>query len=480
MDGDAYQQLQAKLVALWPTIRSLSDEEQTIVVVPSISMVDLAEDLVPLLPAYEERYLFLLLLLRQRRANVVYVTSQPVLPRLVDYYLSLIPDVDLADARRRLSMVSVGDPTFRPLSAKLLDRPEILERLRGLVVDVDRAHLVPFTTSSLEAALAVELGIPMYGADPSLLDFGSKSGSRRVFDAVGVQHPRGFENLRSLEEVAGALADLPAAEAVIKLNHGIGGLGNAIVHGADERHVAALVDLLRTQGVDPALVEKEGAIVEERIVGDELRSPSAQLRVTPEGDVELLSTHDQLLDHERAQDYIGCRFPADPAYVDAITDASRRVGRHLADAGVLGRFAIDFVAVRRATREWDTYAIEINLRKGGTTHPFLTMQLLTDGSYDAGTGTFTTSAGAARCYIAVDHLHEPGFERLVADDVLDLAARDAALQWDHARQVGVVFHMLSALPVAGRVGLTAIAETSAAADALYEGVRDRLLAVCGP
>ena len=51
---------------------------------------------------------------------------------------------------------------------------------------------------------------------------------------------------------------------------------------------------------------------------------------------------------------------------------ARKVGQRLMREGVLGRFAIDFVAVRDDQNRWHVYAIEINLRKGGTTHPFLT------------------------------------------------------------------------------------------------------------
>ena len=53
----------------------------------------------------------------------------------------------------------------------------------------------------------------------------------------------------------------------------------------------------------------------------------------------------------------------------------------LAGEGALGRFGIDFVSVRRGDR-WESVAIEINLRKGGTTHPFLMLQFLTGGAYD--------------------------------------------------------------------------------------------------
>ena len=49
---------------------------------------------------------------------------------------------------------------------------------------------------------------------------------------------------------------------------------------------------------------------------------------------------------------------------------------------MLGRFALDFVVVQTLSGHGMPYAIELNLRKGGTTHPFLTLQFLTDGRYD--------------------------------------------------------------------------------------------------
>ena len=131
-----------------------------------------------------------------------------------------------------------------------------------------------------------------------------------------------------------------------------------------------------------AKLAADGGIVEERIVGEELRSPSVQLRVLPGGTVELLSTHDQLLGGPSGQSYLGCVFPADPAYARLITEPAMAIGERLADKGVLGRFAVDFVVVRDAAGGWTPYAIEVNLRKGGTTHPFLTLQFLTDGRYD--------------------------------------------------------------------------------------------------
>lgn len=145
-EADAqFHLLQKKLVPLWKSIQSFNQDEQTIVVVPSMSVdMDCSGSE---LQAYEERFLFLLLLLRQPRARLVYVTSQPIQPNIIDYYLDLLPGVISSHARKRLFLVSPSDASFRPLSLKLLERPRLVDHIRSLVRDSDRAHLVPYNTT---------------------------------------------------------------------------------------------------------------------------------------------------------------------------------------------------------------------------------------------------------------------------------------------------------------------------------------------
>jgi len=202
-----------------------------------------------------------------------------------------------------------------------------------------------------------------------------------------------------------------------------------------------------------------GGIVEERIVGEEIRSPSVQLRVTPAGVVELLSTHDQLLGGASGQSYLGCAFPADPGYAGTIGTQALAVGERLREMGTLGRFAIDFVVVRGRDGSWATYAIELNLRKGGTTHPFLTLQFLTDGRYEGDTCLFRTPDGHEKHLVATDHLESHLLRALSTDDLFDIVARHG-LHFDQSRQVGVVFHMISSLTEHGRVGLTAVGDSA--------------------
>ncbi len=481
---DQFDRLQKKLVPLWKSIERFNQDPQTIVVVPSMS-VDLT-GAGAVVQAYEERYLFLLLLLRQPQARLIYVTSQTILPNIIDYYLDLLPGVIPSHARPRLFLPSPLDGSVRPLSQKLLERPRLIERIRSLIPDPDRAHLVPFNTTNREKELALRLGIPMYGADPKFFALGTKSGCRKIFQEENVPHPLGHENLASKDEVIEAIKQMrtrkPSIKQVlVKLNEGVSGEGNAVVDltglppSGDSKERAALEDRLKAMQFELKGVtydsymkklEARKGIVEERITGEEFRSPSVQLRITPLGLVELLSTHDQMLGGPSGQSYLGCVFPADSGYASLITQEAAKVGKRLAEEGVIGRFALDFVVVRSKDGKWDPYAIEINLRKGGTTHPFLTLQFLTDGTYDPETATFTAPNGRQKFFVASDHVESPLYRTLTPDDLFDIVVRNG-LHFGQTRQTGVVFHMMSALGELGRVGLTAVGNSHEEAEALY-------------
>lgn len=446
---------------------------QSLVVVPSRS-IDKWHELPAESQAYEERLLCLLLMLRDPGLSIVYVTSSPVAPAIASYYLSLLEPRLRRSARARLTLLSPRDASPRPLAEKLLERPRLLTQIRWAIRGRGPALLVPYMSTAHEPELARALGIPMHAADPRHSDFGTKSGSRELFARSGVPHPFGVERVR---EPVGAIARLRAAkpelaELVVKLEDGVSGEGNAIVDlrglprpGApDERaQIARRLERMAPEaGVSTAAylakLAARGGIVEERITGRELCSPSVQLDITAAGEVVVVSTHDQLL---RGQTFVGCRFPADPRYAGVITALARKAGRRLARAGVIGRCAIDFVTVRDGRGRWRAYAIELNLRKGGTTHPFAALEQLTGGGYHAGAGTFTTPAGEQRHYVASDRV--------------PAASLGGAPRFDRARGCGVVLHMLSALEPLGRVGLTAIGESAADAQRRFDGACARLL-----
>ena len=151
-------------------------------------------------------------LLRAPRSRVIYVTSQPILPRVVDYFFGLVPELDTREARERFQVVSLVDGANRPLTEKLLERPGAIERIRRLILDPELALLLPFTTSAREVELAVRLGLPVFGADPALAWLGTKQGGRRMFADEGVPHPDGRE-VRDRDDVVAAIDELQAERA---------------------------------------------------------------------------------------------------------------------------------------------------------------------------------------------------------------------------------------------------------------------------
>lgn len=131
----------------------------------------------------------------------------------------------------------------------------------------------------------------------------------------------------------------------------------------------------------------------------------------------------------------------------------------------MGRFSIDFVSVKEK-ETWKHYAIEINLRKGGTTHPFLMLQFLTNGYYEENTGLFETPGKLRRYYFASDNLQRESYKGLTPQDLIDIAMFHG-LHFDGATQKGVMFHMIGALSQFGKMGMVCIGESPEEAYSFY-------------
>jgi hypothetical protein len=499
-EREAFRRLQARLAATFREVFPDPGAARTVIVIPSLSFDQEVMAKIAGVLHYEERLLCLLLLLRLPCTRLIYVTSAPIAESTLDYYLQLLPGIPHRHARRRLDLFCCHDASLQPLSAKVLARPRLLARIREAIRDPRTAHLTCFTVSALERTLAVRLGVPIYGCDPDLLDLGSKSGGRKVFREAGVAVPAGVEDLRDEQDVAGALAALKARDpnlrrAVVKLNEGFSGEGNAVFRfddgapkgGALAGWVRSRLPSLAFEARDMAWelyrakLRSMGGVVEAFVEGAEKRSPSAQYRVDPLGRVEVISTHDQVLGGPSGQIFLGCQFPADPAYRLEVQAAGLRAAAILRERGVLGRFGVDFLSVREGDR-WQHYAIEINLRKGGTTHPFLMLQFLTDGRYDPETGAYHTPTGRPCFYCATDNLQAERYRGLTPDDLIDVAVRNG-LHFHGGTCEGVVFHLIGALSEFGKVGMVCVAATPERARRLYEetaAILDRESSGFGP
>ncbi len=486
-----FDQLQERLIPLWKQIGrtdpggTILEEDNTVVVMPSLTVdIDFP---IPAQQAYEERMLFMLFLLRQPKKRIIYLSSMPIQAEIVEYYLHLLPGVDLNHARSRLTMISAQDGSQRSLVEKFLSRPRLITQVKSQISDLGMAHLVPFLTTDLERDFAVQLDIPMYAADPRFFAFGTKSGCRQIFAEEGVQHPLGAEDLTNQDELVNAIAQMRGekpeiSRVIVKHNDGVSGYGNAQVNLTDlpnpgrKEEISAIAERLQTMKFEApdidfpwymAEFEKKGGIVEEMILGEEVASPSAQLRVSPLGEVQMLSTHDQMLGGPSGQSYLGAIFPAKLEYGPLIMREAEKIGKRFAEEGIVGRFALDFIVVKTKDGNWEPYAIEVNLRKGGTTHPFLALQFLTDGIYNVDDGKFYTALGHPKYYLASDHVEAPKYQQLTPQDLINVASENR-LHYDHTKQTGIILHMISAVAANGNLGLTAIGNSPDEAKKIYQ------------
>jgi hypothetical protein len=218
---------------------------------------------------------------------------------------------------------------------------------------------------------------------------------------------------------------------------------------------------------------RQGGVVEAYVEGGLRESPTVQVYLTPLQEVVLDSTHDQIMGGREHMNYLGCRFPARPEYRTRLHEAGLALGRHLAGLGVIGPLSVDFVAVPGPRDQWNLQAVEINLRRGGTTHSLHTLRFLTDGSYHPADGAFHLASAEKRYYVATDAVDAPSARGLAPQDLIDVST-DAGLHYNSSAHRGVVFHMISALSQHGRVGATCIGTSPDDAQALFEQTRRTL------
>ncbi len=495
-DKEHFRALQNQLRNYWQEGDILENDDQDILVIPSFSINQEVGKKIAGFLHYEERLLFSLIRLRNPHTRLIYITAQPLSPIIIDYYLQLLPGIPFSHARERLLLLTTYDSSQKPLTEKILERPRLINKIKNFLRP-NKSYMVCFNSTILEEELSVKLNIPLLASSPELLYWGSKGGSREIFAKCHILYPDGSQLVYSIDDLIRETALLLDRQphlnkVVIKLNEGFSGEGNAVLDlsgisglfSADfslenkQNLVAQIIHEAKLQGLGDTWatfsdrIPELGVIVEAFIEGEVKFSPSMQGYITPSGKVEIISTHDQILGGEDGQIYLGCIFPAQEDYRLQLQELGLKVGLELAKKGAMERFSVDFLAVKEK-KEWKLYAIEINLRKGGTTHPFMTLKFLTNGNYNCQDGLFYSPEEKAKYYIASDNLQKPQYHGLLPYDLMDIIAKHH-LHFDSSTKTGTVFHLMGALSEFGKVGLTSIGNSWEQAEAIYQNVENVL------
>jgi hypothetical protein len=482
--AEQFRSLQNKLPDQCLELDDLGKQELDILIVPSISMSPRDTQKILGIHHWEERLLPYLALLKYPNVRLIYVTSQPLHPALVDYYLHILPEITLldTDVRKRLILLSTYDSSLISLSSKVLERPRLIQQISD-VVKPEKSLMICYVSTPLERELSIRLQVPLYALDPDLEHWGTKSGSQKIFSECDVPHPDGSQVVWNTRDLAIAGAEVwsrnpNTKRMIIKLNEGIGGLCTGILD------LEKIVELKKSSQVEKAeeiykqldsvtfqdksedwaslsnRIQEQGAIIQVYIEGNEKRSPSVQGVITPGGETKIISTHEQILNGSDGLLFQGCAFPAEAAYRLKIQELGRKVGEKLAQKGVIGPFSVDFLAVGQPDENgnltWHCQAVEINIRRGGASHPFTLLNFLTNGYYDTTTGLLHSAKGLPKYYITSEQIHEhSNYRGLLPDQLIEIIS-EHQLHFDPSTETGPVFHMMGALSEFGKLGITSI------------------------
>jgi hypothetical protein len=428
----------------------------------------------------------------ERDRAVVMLQAPSLGDGVLDYLFGLLSGQP-ENGRTRHAIIEIDDERNVHLSEKILSRAPLLARLRSTVEAArEHGHVVEglscYASSPRMATLAHELGTELMDADPTLLIWGTKAGSRQVFRATGTPHPAGsYRPDATAAAVAETLGDLASRFGhgmwMIKADHGFGsGHGNAIIDtGSSPAPIAAgaLARGLRPcAGQIPAedyvkRIAITGAVIERVITGQpgsSLSYPSALAYLRRGGDgrvnVHFLGVHDQIVG--RSGDYAGCRFPADSSYRAAVTREARKVFAHLAGIGVTGHAGVDFVAIAPASAGGDPariYATEINLRQTGSTHPHRTVRAVLQGTWEAD-GSLVDRGGREIFYKGTDGIISARYVGICTTLLLDRLHKSPRLTFDSRTRRGAIPHLWSSLERCGKIGATFIGSSAAECDML--------------
>lgn len=454
---------------------------------------------------YEQRALWNILRARDRAVRVLYVSSDPVPSAAIDHLLSTLPAAEAKAVRSRLEFLALGDRRRIYLTDKLLENPAWLNRLRaqgeallGEPMTSENSLLFPYNVTPEVVALAERMGVGFVGLSPVLTNLNTKSLNHEVFSLTSVPQPETVAHVTSERSIAERVLDFFERNQLLqrvftKTNKGTSGQGifdvsreELIALGYREslskpEKIRLILKALRQKRQngetwDEVLprTQADGAVVQEGI--PHTRGPSAQLFIHGDGRAQLLSTHQQRIVDKA---YVGSSYPAYPQDLvlqRKLESYAHQVAQVFARLGVRGRLAFDFFEVEKTLPQGgvlrDLVIGEANIREGGTTHAWETLQRLLDATHDPQTGAMRSGiTGEPVFYVMTDGFKAPWLKGMSSEQVFSLLKDSplwAQLSFRRSTGKGVLLHMTEAIGEFGSVGYVAAATTPERAQALFD------------
>ncbi|KAJ1617653.1 hypothetical protein T492DRAFT_849923 [Pavlovales sp. CCMP2436] len=269
----AWEAMTARFWREWPRIRK---SRRVIVHIPSLSLAERQRRTIANLDVRQNAQMARLCDVKDADVEVIYVAPFPLNEDTVSYFQRVLEIGGTHDPAKRFRVVVPENyhkfPSHCSLATLLLYSPRALRRIANFCRAKD-AYIVPNVVGPDELRLSVRLGLPLLAAEPRVAGiYGTKSGSKRIFQAAHVNVPPGAHDLYDEDDVLGSLAHLVAHNLdvpkwIFKVDDEFGGRGHAHLLTSELQCYPAL---LQQYDADPSAWAGESAqaAVQDRIANE--------------------------------------------------------------------------------------------------------------------------------------------------------------------------------------------------------------------
>ncbi len=433
---------------------------------------------------YELRSLWEILRVKEENVYVTFVSSFKIPFSTLKHFKEIYHLT--AEEFSRVNFIEITrKKNILSLTKNILLDENALKKIKG-TFKCENVILEPFVFTLQEKELSRKLKIPSWYDHPQMNYFHTKSGNRFIV-GNSAPMPAGFGDLFSFDAVVKGVIKLKNNNSsldscMVKLNFGVSGQGNMkldlpksktwqyLLPKEKEDNIRKCFEsaklfnkALKVSDFKKRIIE-EGAIVEEFISNEIISSPSAQIFCKPDS-IDLISTHHQILD-KSGQKFLGGSYPCDDQYRKKIEAFSVKVGEKLKELKVFGVISIDFlISKNQDTKELDYHLIELNIRKGGTTHPFMLSNFAVRSGEHFEAGAPSSDFVDNYVYRSNDNFYPCRTRYSCQKEILEKATAEGIL-FSRNKKEGVIFHLLSSYEETGKVGYTILASNKDRVDQL--------------
>eukprot|EP00756_Hemistasia_phaeocysticola_P027353 Hpha_TRINITY_DN16114_c4_g2::TRINITY_DN16114_c4_g2_i1::g.5597::m.5597 len=493
-----WRQQMDKFIREWHTT---SKGPRLLVHIPSLSYTAKQCASIPFYDCFQNSQLSRLLDLADPDVEVIYVSPFPIEAEALQYYTRILQVNGVQNVEGRLQILVPENKSRVPgaisLSKSTLFSARHLKRLAA-VTKGKNAYIVPGVVGHEELVLAAKLGLPMLGPDPATAaHFSGKSGAKRIFEQADAVTPIGAYDMFEESELLVILSKFIAeyqeyGRWLIKIDHEFGGRGIAVLDvrrlkcmesgqrqtdlpRLREKVYLELRDYIgkRAKIVNPLLYPDWSAFIAdfnthggvlEAVPSDVVSSPSANIFISPDGQVEVLSVQEQVL--SPAYCSLGASYPQTTVPHAAVRDAALSIGGVCYQKKIMGYASIDFVVFRRKgqIRMW---AVDLDLHLTNNALAHRLFELSTGVRMDPETGTSSLvrpnptgqMIKQPRSYVYSGLVYHPYIGAL-RHSVFFNQCRQRGLSFDTDERTGTLFHMVDTL-LRGCVGVLCIGRSEA-------------------